>query len=852
MNALFRIPILIAAVVFPITFHADAAPEVFEVGAHNKDQLPKGKEADGIIGDYVLRNDRVEAVISGNLPLRRPNMSNFYGATGMTPGCLYDLTLRGTANDQITIFAPSSQQGFVSHVRIVKDGRDGEAVIETVTSGVTSTNRLYKRHEYRLRDGWPGVLVVTTLRNDGAALLTGSVDDRAATFTRTGTALGINWADAVDPADKAGYAWGWVEEGSLKSPPKELSLRPGEEISFARFLAVGRSPAEAVGHVAARRGPIGMIAGQLKEPSGAGIATGRVEIEFDGKKLAAYPDANGKFTFALPPGNYEADIADLGREPSKQTLRVEAGKATALETTLPVAAAIEFDIRDEKGRSLPCKAQFIGINGTKSPNLGPNNRAHGCLDQYHSARGTFRVALPAGQYRVVVTRGIEFSHLAQTLTVTSGKTEKVAGTLRRLVDSRGWVSADFHNHSTPSGDNTCGTDDRVINLAAEHIEFAPTTEHNRLYDWTPHIARLGLTNDVSTIGGLELTGAGTHFNTFPFTPVPFTQDAGAPVWNKDPRLNAITLRDWQGVEPNRWVQMNHPDLTEVFFDRNGDGALDGGYLGIGSLVDGFETQNGMTTAILSDAPFRVTKDSRTGKDRVSEVREFIWLQLLNRGVRQWATAVSDAHAVHGNGVGGWRMYLPSASDEPGKIDWREMSRHARAGRSFLTTGPFLEVRTEDGILPGGLARATGSVKLNVRVQCADWVDIDRVQVLVNGRQPKELNFTRASHPQFFQNGVVKFDRAITVPLSEDAHLIVVAMGENFTLATGYGSSEQARLRPCAYHNPIFVDVDGNGFKANGDTLGHPLPVKKISVDDLRRLEQNQPQKTTPAKKAAKK
>ena len=41
-----------------------AAPEAFEIGPQNKDQLPGGKEADGIIGDFILRNDRIEAVIS--------------------------------------------------------------------------------------------------------------------------------------------------------------------------------------------------------------------------------------------------------------------------------------------------------------------------------------------------------------------------------------------------------------------------------------------------------------------------------------------------------------------------------------------------------------------------------------------------------------------------------------------------------------------------------------------------------------------------------------------------------------------------------------------------------------------
>src|SRR5688500_12054233 len=98
---------------------AHAAPRAMEITDEQKTLLPRGKEADGIVGDYLLRNDLVEAVISANLPLRRANMSTFYGAGGMTPGCLYDLTLRGTNNDQITIFSPASQQGRVSWVRIV-------------------------------------------------------------------------------------------------------------------------------------------------------------------------------------------------------------------------------------------------------------------------------------------------------------------------------------------------------------------------------------------------------------------------------------------------------------------------------------------------------------------------------------------------------------------------------------------------------------------------------------------------------------------------------------------------------------------------------------------------------------
>lgn len=824
------IPLLASALL--LTPAAPAAPEALEIGPNDTSLLPKGKEADGIIGDFLLRNDKVEAVISHNALLRRANMSTFYGDTGVTPGCLYDLALRGSNNDQITVFTPSGQQGLVSFVRISKDGREGEAVIETV---ITAANNggLYKRHEYRLRDGWQGVLIVTTYRNDGKKTAKGTVNDRWTNFSRQGKAGDISWADAVDPADKTGYAYAWVERDGMKKPGTEVTLEPGQEISFARFLAVGNSPAQAVGVVAEQLGTTGLVRGELKDATGQPVTTAEVEIEFGKAQVPAYPDAQGAFTFLVPVGPLKYEVKDHGRPRINGSLEITAnGTAAIKHVDLPPAAGVVFDIRDESGRSIPCKAQFHGVSGTKNPNLGPGNRAHGCVDQYHSGKGQFQVQLDPGDYKIIVTRGIEFGHLAQTIKLEPGKTVAVKGTLKRLVDTRGWVSADYHNHSTPSGDNTCGTDDRLINLAAEQIEFAPTTEHNRLYDWRPHLEQLGLLADLQTVSGMELTGSGSHFNSFPFKPQPFQQDNGAPVWNKDPRITAITLRDWQGAEPDRWIQINHPDMVANFTDRDGDGRADGGFLGLAQLIDGIETDNYSATEILSKAPYRVGK-GRSGKEEVYVLRQFVWLQLLNRGHRYAAMAVCDAHAIYGNGVGGWRMYMPSKSDKPGEIDWRENSRHAKAGRSILTTGPFLQVSTEDGTLPGGTTRAPGGTKLKIKVQCTDWIDIDRVQVLVNGRQEPKLNFTRQSHPRMFKDGVVKFDEELSVPLDEDAHLIVVAIGENHDLSTGYGTSSQARIKPCAYHNPIFVDVDGSGFKPNGDLLGWPLPTRGVSVEEAK-------------------
>ena len=104
------------------------------------------------------------------------------------------------------------------------------------------------------------------------------------------------------------------------------------------------------------------------------------------------------------------------------------------------------------------------------------------------------------------------------------------------------------------------------------------------------------------------------------------------------------------------------------------------------------------------------------------------------------------------------------------------------------------------------------------------MDIDRVQILVNGRQNPSYNFTRTTHPNLFNQGVVKFDQTLHVALQEDAHLIVVATGEKSDLSKGWGRSVESTMHPLAYTNPIYVDIDHNGFKANGDTLGYPLLV----------------------------
>ncbi|MCX6839662.1 MAG: CehA/McbA family metallohydrolase [Verrucomicrobia bacterium] len=807
------------------------AAEVFEAALGRETELPKGKEADGILGDFVLRSDKVEAVISHNASNRRANMSTFYGEDGVTPGALYDLTLRGAANDQLVIYSPCGH-GQVSYVKIANVKEDGAAAVESVTTAAKNGG-VFKRHEYRVKDGVQGLFITTVLRNESDQPQKAFTKDDFTRFDSTGTTSdGIRWADAINPANKCGYALATLNVTGIEKLEETIELKPKQEVVISRFFAVGTSPAEAVGEVLAVKGvKVGAANGEMVDSDGQDILTAKLHVPFGKTAVPGYPDGKGKFSFKLPAGPVVIEAEDLGRPNAQMNFLVVEGQVATAKLHHKAAAAILFTITDESGKPMPCKAHFAPLD-EKAPklDLGPKWRARGCVDQYHSENGHFTQQLPPGKYRVVVVRGPEYGHLSKEITVEAGKTVEFKGTLKRLVDTKGWISADFHNHSTPSGDNVCDTDGRLINIAAEHLEFAPTTEHNRLYDWEPTIKALGLENHIKTVKGMELTGSRQHFNAFPFEPDPLKQDGGAPVWNDDPRITALTLRRWQGERADRWIQFNHPDLSNMFVDRDSDGIADGGFVGVGGMIDGTESENGPGTDILADSPFKLSRPAGSLAMKVSMSREFIWRQLLNQGNRLVAVGVADAHSVYGNGVGCWRIYLPSSTDEPAKIDWAELAPHAKAGHLVLSTGPFLEVTTQNGKIAGDDDRSTGGIDLNVRVQCTDWMDIDRVQVLVNSKPDPALNFTRASHPQMFKDGVVKFAEKIHVPLQSDAHLIVVAIDEDGHQAIGYGTSDYAKMRPCAYNNPIYVDADGNGFKPNYDTLGFDLPVGRQTAD----------------------
>src|SRR5262249_9720636 len=115
-----------------------------------------------------------------------------------------------------------------------------------------------------------------------------------------------------------------------------------------------------------------------------------------------------------------------------------------------------------------------------------------------------------------------------------------------------------------------------------------------------------------------------------------------------------------------------------------------------------------------------------------------WLQLLNQGRRIPGVVNTDAHYnFHGSG---WvRNYVKSPTDDPAEVKTLDVVHAAERGNVVMSNGPFLEVklRASDSsgatAIPGNdIAPRDRSLKLKVKVQCPNWLDVDRVQVFLNG------------------------------------------------------------------------------------------------------------------------
>jgi hypothetical protein len=809
--------------------------------------VPKGKEVDAIYGDFLLQNDRVSIVIAKPVAGRNANMT-VRGVSGM----IIDFTRRKGGSDQLSCFYPTAgRYAFDNEESLIVsvDGRPVDFAHSPLVSGKQITLQLEGKAiiadsptmahvKYTLRDNhdWleyeaivsnvsdkpQTIKLLDSIRCDGAIFKYGSDEATRLFFAEDvywGQSYGfiLNRGNYKQSNDKRGLAV--VIDGQT-----EREISPGGSTSWGGklYCSQGLPGVRSWAMAFQNNQPTTPVQLKLQSPQGV-IEHAKVEILSGGQSLGTIDsDAEGIIRTDLIPGQYVAKIASTGREIREQAL-VVSEKPLFESLSMPAASRVQATIVNEQNQPIAAKVQFLPMDGTAMPDLGPDSANFALKNVVYCARGKFEHPIPPGKYQVVISHGPEFDADKQNIEVRPNQLLVVKSTLKQSVDTRGWISSDFHSHSTPSGDNVSSQLGRVLNLLAEHIEFAPCTEHNRIESYEEELTLLNAVPWMATCTGMELTGSPlpiNHQNAFPLKRFLRQQDGGGPVTDADPVKQIERLALWDSGAA-KVVQSNHPNIPQILGDRDLDGKPDEGFRNMFGWMDVIEVHP-------PEGIFNLpTADILPADKKLNPI--FFWLQLLNLGYRIPGVVNTDAHYnFHGSG---WlRNYIECSTDDPSKIQVDEMIHSAEHGRMVMTTGPFLQTqvrlkrdgRDEFYTCGEDVVLDQLDAKLWIRVQCPNWFDINRVQVFANGRPMPELNFTRKLHEKMFSDKSVRFECEIDLPkFKTDTHVIVATIGEGLTLGPVMGE-DRGKLVPSAVANPIFIDVDGGGFKANGDNLGIPF------------------------------
>ena len=446
-------------------------------------------------------------------------------------------------------------------------------------------------------------------------------------------------------------------------------------------------------------GPIGWGSSRADpdEETGAAADDDRTLVD-----LTAAPDAR------ITLGGWTVALSDLGTEATSPDGRTRIRPLPAADVRVEVR--IEAD-----GVAAPARVRFVAADGRYLPPLGHRDEINPAIledtgaglilgrDTYAYVPGTFRIDLPVGAVEVEVVKGFEQAPVRRTIGVEAGTRDLVIP-LERAIDLRadGWRTADPHVHFlAPSTAllQAAAEDVAFVHLLATQLgdEFKNVTDLTWGSQADPdgrHVITVGTENRQNVLGHLGLLGA-----RHPVVPM---ASGGGP----EGRIGGA--------------------VAEL----------------LGDWADRCHAEGGLVVAAHFPLPFaEIAADIVAGQIDAVEMQTFApgldspsileWYRFLNCGYRLPVLGGTDKMSAE-MPLGAIRTY--ARLDPEAAPTFESWSAAIRAGRTFATSGPVLELAV-DGHEPGdviALPAGGGHLVARVRAQAAQPI-IGTVELVVNGR-----------------------------------------------------------------------------------------------------------------------
>lgn len=453
--------------------------------------------------------------------------------------------------------------------------------------------------------------------------------------------------------------------------------------------------------------------------------------------------------------------------------------------------AIEVTSGDS-GKAIPCRLTILNAAGTLATVGAESSNVLAVRPGLvYTGSGQAEFGLPAGDYTIYAGRGFEWSLDSVRVVVRPGERTRRTLTLRREVDTTGYVACDTHVHTlTHSGHGDATMEERMLTLAGEGIEFPIATDHNVHIDYRPLAEELGMLRYFTPVIGNEVTTKTGHFNVFPV--------------RSESSIPNYRLTAWSSIFESIYAT---PDVRVVILNHARDlhsGVRPFGpklHLGVvGENVDGWD---------LRANAMEVLNSSATQTDIMQLAHD--WFGVLNGGYSITPVGSSDSHDVGRHFVGQGRTYIRCDDTDPGNIDTHEAIENFVRGRVLVSYGLLTEIVVNDRYHSGDLADVSQGVKVNVRVSGPAWVKADTVELFANG-----LRIRTAEIPDGDQAGIKWSGEWLLKEMKHDVHLVAIARGPGVTglywpMAKPY-QPDSPVWEPSALGmtGAVWLDVDGDG------------------------------------------
>lgn len=680
--------------------------------------------------------------------------------------------------------------------------------------------------------------------------------------------------------------------GAFLGQPPSVPMNEGDRFAYSAYFFVGDGDVGSIRDLqyqAQNTKDVGRITALVREAETNAVVpdASLVVLGADGKPFSQYdPDADGRVTGRLPAGKYKAIVVADNRDlTSEIEFEVRSGFTTEIDNTaavrstaartleVPRTSRLVVKITDKDGLPLPGRVTLLAEAPSSVRTAGVEPRkflydlalgqrmlaSDGIPDEADGVDGSGRPVgkgatrryverillagvdgvaagdVRPGSYAVLVSRGPEYDvhRVGELVVLEPGKQVERTASLTRVIDTPGWISADFHVHTAQSIDGHIALDERVLSYAAEGVEWVVATDHNFVTDLQPEVQRLALSEWLNTSVGLEMTTLEMgHFNAFPVRYDPAAITHGAFDWvNLPPRDLFRTLRALAPTTtPDNVVQVNHPRDTilgyynqfnvspDTGFARNFTGIAypNGEAFGRENFslqFDAMEVFNGKRNELLRTYRMPVVMPPPPVPAVPSQPGEIVrkpcppentacvyaqqdpafpgaiddWFRLLNNGgtgteeepIRPvTGTGNSDSHGLYFEEAGYPRNWVFVGKDDLRKVTETDIARAVHRHEVMFSNGPFIDVLADGGGLRtspigGLLVPENDLVRLNIRVLTPPWLSVDRLLIFVNGEEVKRIPLERRP-----DRVLQCCEQPIELRLTKDSWIVVAAEGDS--------------------------------------------------------------------------